>query len=118
MQFQINNLKFCFIAAGQIPATLLTNTTATTAAAVPAASSIQAAVPVVGSTITRQARRLYVGNIPFGVTEVNIILLNNLMIENSYPMCLFCPFLCLFTARNDGFFQSTNACNRPCPSSW
>lgn len=26
-------------------------------------------VPVVGSTITRQARRLYVGNIPFGVTE-------------------------------------------------
>ncbi|XP_013107175.2 splicing factor U2AF 50 kDa subunit [Stomoxys calcitrans] len=29
----------------------------------------QAAVPVVGSTITRQARRLYVGNIPFGVTE-------------------------------------------------
>jgi len=30
----------------------------------------QTAVPVVGSTITRQARRLYVGNIPFGVTEV------------------------------------------------
>lgn len=29
----------------------------------------QVAVPVVGSTITRQARRLYVGNIPFGVTE-------------------------------------------------
>lgn len=27
-------------------------------------------MPVVGSTITRQARRLYVGNIPFGVTEV------------------------------------------------
>lgn len=26
-------------------------------------------MPVVGSTITRQARRLYVGNIPFGVTE-------------------------------------------------
>jgi len=26
-------------------------------------------VPVVGSTITRQARRLYVGNIPFGCTE-------------------------------------------------
>lgn len=32
-------------------------------------SRAQAAVPVVGSTITRQARRLYVGNIPFGVTE-------------------------------------------------
>lgn len=35
----------------------------------------QTAVPVVGSTITRQARRLYVGNIPFGVTEV--LLINN-----------------------------------------
>lgn len=33
------------------------------------ADTPQAAVPVVGSTITRQARRLYVGNIPFGVTE-------------------------------------------------
>ena len=40
-------------AAGQIPATLVPETP-------------QAAVPVVGSTITRQARRLYVGNIPFG----------------------------------------------------
>lgn len=29
----------------------------------------QSAAPVLGSTITRQARRLYVGNIPFGVTE-------------------------------------------------
>ena len=43
-------------AAGQIPATLF---------AAPGA----APVPVVGSTITRQARRLYVGNIPFGCTE-------------------------------------------------
>lgn len=33
----------------------------------------QAAVPVVCSTITRQARRLYVGNIPFGVTEEEIM---------------------------------------------
>ncbi|CAG0881031.1 unnamed protein product [Cyprideis torosa] len=30
-------------------------------------------VPVVGSTITRQARRLYVGNIPFGVTEEDMM---------------------------------------------
>lgn len=44
-------------AAGQIPANIVADTP-------------QAAVPVVGSTITRQARRLYVGNIPFGVTEV------------------------------------------------
>uniref|UniRef100_T1JHC7 U2 snRNP auxiliary factor large subunit n=1 Tax=Strigamia maritima TaxID=126957 RepID=T1JHC7_STRMM len=43
-------------AAGQIPAPLID-------------PNPQAAVPVVGSTITRQARRLYVGNIPFGVTE-------------------------------------------------
>lgn len=43
-------------AAGQIPATLVPETP-------------QAAVPVVGSTVTRQARRLYIGNIPFGVSE-------------------------------------------------
>lgn len=43
-------------ACGQIPANIVADTP-------------QAAVPVVGSTITRQARRLYVGNIPFGVTE-------------------------------------------------
>ncbi|CAI9581726.1 unnamed protein product [Staurois parvus] len=39
-------------AAGQIPATALLPT-----------------MPVVGSQMTRQARRLYVGNIPFGITE-------------------------------------------------
>lgn len=43
-------------AAGQIPATLIE-------------ASPQVVMPVVGSTITRQARRLYVGNIPFGVSE-------------------------------------------------
>jgi len=43
-------------AAGQIP--------------VQASSEVpQAAVPVLGSTVTRQARRLFVGSIPFGVTE-------------------------------------------------
>lgn len=45
-----------FSAAGQIPANLILETP-------------QAAVPVVGSTVTRQARRLYVGNIPFGISE-------------------------------------------------
>lgn len=30
-------------------------------------------VPVVGSQMTRQARRLYVGNIPFGITEVSSV---------------------------------------------
>ncbi|XP_037928663.1 splicing factor U2AF 50 kDa subunit-like [Teleopsis dalmanni] len=47
-------------ASGQIPASSVPDTP-------------QAAVPVVGSTITRQARRLYVGNIPFGVTEEEMI---------------------------------------------
>merc|ERR1712170_110270 len=47
-------------AAGQIPATLVPETP-------------QAAVPVVGSTITRQARRIYVGNIPFGFSEQEMI---------------------------------------------
>jgi splicing factor U2AF subunit len=52
-----NLISHILIAAGQIPANIVADTP-------------QAAVPVVGSTITRQARRLYVGNIPFGVTEV------------------------------------------------
>lgn len=54
--------------AGQIPSTLFVPT----APAVPASSSVvtgASSVPIVGSTITRQARRLYVGNIPFGVSE-------------------------------------------------
>ena len=33
----------------------------------------QAAVAVVGSTVTRQARRLYIGNIPFGIGEEEMI---------------------------------------------
>jgi len=31
-------------------------------------------IPFAGSTISRQARRLYVGNIPFGVTEVEFVM--------------------------------------------
>merc|ERR1719431_636498 len=46
-------------AAGQIPSNVMD----------PSAT----AVPVVGSTITRQARRLYVGNMPFGVTEDEVM---------------------------------------------
>lgn len=46
--------------AGQIPATLMPETP-------------QAAVAVVGSSITRQARRVYVGNLPFGFTETEMI---------------------------------------------
>ncbi|KAB0338025.1 hypothetical protein FD755_025382 [Muntiacus reevesi] len=51
-------------AAGQIPATALLPTATPDGLAV-----TPTPVPVVGSQMTRQARRLYVGNIPFGVTE-------------------------------------------------
>uniref|UniRef100_V9L1M2 Splicing factor U2AF 65 kDa subunit-like protein n=1 Tax=Callorhinchus milii TaxID=7868 RepID=V9L1M2_CALMI len=51
-------------AAGQIPATALLATS--TAGGV---TITPTQVPIIGSQMTRQARRLYVGNIPFGVTE-------------------------------------------------
>ncbi|XP_064606448.1 splicing factor U2AF 50 kDa subunit-like [Liolophura sinensis] len=46
-------------AAGQVPQTVT----------VPNAALTHTTVPFAGSAISRQARRLYVGNIPFGVTE-------------------------------------------------
>lgn len=55
----------CSVAAGQIPATALLPTMTPDGLAV-----TPTPVPVVGSQMTRQARRLYVGNIPFGITEV------------------------------------------------
>ena len=55
-------------AAGQIPTIALLATSTTTGVA---AAPTQ--VPIVGSQMTRQARRLYVGNIPFGVTEVTSV---------------------------------------------
>ncbi|XP_076309478.1 splicing factor U2AF 50 kDa subunit-like isoform X1 [Tachypleus tridentatus] len=58
-------------AAGQIPATLI-------------AAPGMAPVPVVGSTITRQARRLYVGNIPFGCTEEEMMAFFNSQMHNSH----------------------------------
>ena len=52
---------FIYAAAGQIPQTI----------SVPAAAmTLNTTIPFAGSAISRQARRLYVGNIPFGVTEV------------------------------------------------
>uniref|UniRef100_T1INQ3 Splicing factor U2AF subunit n=1 Tax=Strigamia maritima TaxID=126957 RepID=T1INQ3_STRMM len=47
-------------AAGQIPAPLIE-------------SNPQAALPVVGGTITRQSRRLYIGTLPFGATEEELM---------------------------------------------
>lgn len=51
-------------AAGQIPTIALLASSAMSGLAVTPTQ-----VPIVGSQMTRQARRLYVGNIPFGVTE-------------------------------------------------
>lgn len=68
-------------AAGQIPSNVTVPliappsagqvlSTSTVVPSMPeAVAAVPQPVPVVGSTITRQARRLYVGNIPFGVTE-------------------------------------------------
>lgn len=71
-------------AAVQIPATALLPTMTPDGLAV-----TPTPVPVVGSQMTRQARRLYVGNIPFGITEV---------LPSSYPCPLPCfPTLCLPT---------------------
>ncbi|XP_052474683.1 splicing factor U2AF 65 kDa subunit isoform X3 [Carassius gibelio] len=55
-------------AAGQIPATALLPTMTLEGLAV-----TPTPVPVVGSQMTRQARRLYVGNIPFGITEESMM---------------------------------------------
>lgn len=49
--------------AGQIPQTITVP---------PAAMTMNTTIPFAGSAISRQARRLYVGNIPFGVTEVGL----------------------------------------------
>ncbi|KAK2915852.1 hypothetical protein QQF64_024217 [Cirrhinus molitorella] len=51
-------------AAGQIPSIALLATSTNAGLAVAPTQ-----VPIVGSQMTRQARRLYVGNIPFGITE-------------------------------------------------
>lgn len=60
-------------AAGQIPATALLPTMTPEGLAV-----TPTPVPVVGSQMTRQARRLYVGNIPFGITEVRLIFIDDI----------------------------------------
>ena len=52
-------------AAGQIPS----NPTVSN----PAGMTMNTTIPFAGSAISRQARRLYVGNIPFGVTEVSFV---------------------------------------------
>lgn len=61
-------------AAGQIPATLFVPSSAPAIIhQAPAVTGASTNVPIVGSTITRQARRLYIGNIPFGCTEEDMM---------------------------------------------
>ena len=58
-------LTLCnIVGAGQIPQTFT----------VPNVNLTNTTVPFAGSAISRQARRLYVGNMPFGVTEVSVLL--------------------------------------------
>lgn len=54
------NIYLYAAGAGQIPQAI----------SVPNVALTNTTVPFAGSAISRQARRLYVGNIPFGVTEV------------------------------------------------
>ncbi|XP_077979402.1 splicing factor U2AF 50 kDa subunit-like isoform X2 [Glandiceps talaboti] len=61
MQNQKGTTTVDSLTAGQIPATAVVTQMAQAAAS--------SNMPIVGSQMTRQARRLYVGNIPFGVTE-------------------------------------------------
>ena len=60
-------------AAGQVPATLFADPTTVAAAVGAPVGATPPPVPIVGSTITRQARRLYVGNIPFGCSEEEMV---------------------------------------------
>uniref|UniRef100_A0A3Q2Z4I5 RRM domain-containing protein n=1 Tax=Hippocampus comes TaxID=109280 RepID=A0A3Q2Z4I5_HIPCM len=63
-------------AAGHISSTALLATSATAATTVlPSVTVAPPPVAILGNQMTRQARRLYVGNIPFGVTEVAAILI-------------------------------------------
>lgn len=50
-----------------------TNYGAPVVAAAPVALSAASATPVVGSNVVMQSRRLYVGNIPFGVAETSMM---------------------------------------------
>ncbi len=52
-------------------------------------STIQAAVPVVGPSVTCQSRRLYVGNIPFGCNEEAMLDFFNQQVPLSHPSPIF-----------------------------
>ena len=65
--------------------------------------TLNTTIPFAGSAISRQARRLYVGNIPFGVTEVWATTL-----DDSTLKCHFLHSQYVFAslaANHDGFLQ-------------
>ena len=76
--------------------------------------SAASATPVVGSNVVMQSRRLYVGNIPFGVSEVTTKLLNDILNQNTAHTNI--SFLLLNKTTNvvfnDGLFQPTNEFDR------
>ncbi|KAK3551132.1 hypothetical protein QTP70_013991, partial [Hemibagrus guttatus] len=90
-------------AAGQIPATALLPTMTSEGLAV-----TPNPVPVVGSQMTRQARRVYVGNIPFGITEASVI-----CIDYSSWTCLLCELVrqssCLMPLSQESMMDFFNA---------
>lgn len=59
---------FMYITA---PSPIASNSMPPIAALPPTPMTLNTTIPFAGSAISRQARRLYVGNIPFGVTEVS-----------------------------------------------
>ncbi|CAB1351175.1 unnamed protein product [Coregonus sp. 'balchen'] len=65
LQYKAMQGQFVSTHYNSIPATALLPTMITPEGL----ASTPTSVPVVGSQMTRQARRLYVGNIPFGITE-------------------------------------------------
>ena len=97
-------------AAGQVPALSAVGGMAATPAPNPTAPPIIApltlntTIPFAGSAISRQARRLYVGNIPFGVTEVGPIC----AVWCAQLMFWLLLHVCghyLFAGAHDGFLQ-------------
>ena len=76
---------FHFTAAGQVP---------TVGVPPPALGQSTEALPVppppppAASQMTRQARRLYIGNIPFGVTEVRIPVHGTQLTSRSLLLCM------------------------------
>uniref|UniRef100_A0A452FUA6 Splicing factor U2AF subunit n=1 Tax=Capra hircus TaxID=9925 RepID=A0A452FUA6_CAPHI len=107
-------------AAGQIPATALLPTMTPDGLAV-----TPTPVPVVGSQMTRQARRLYVGNIPFGITEeammdffnaqMRLGGLTQALLRSWHPCHSPCPLPPSFLPHDYPAPESQPVCSTPLP---